>query len=221
MSLWLKKQQPIQLYQSSEIPYILLEDGVRLSHSNCFGVNVNKDDFNLSFSVQASRLNRINTYFYKFASFPVIIPLEEIISLDDTIVEGKTIKMATDRSDDSKSVCIMKSSYIHHIAGSDLSRINDVLEGYDDSFILVGETIDPQVRLFDDAAHIIVHTEWGRTLTAIAHKICPNLGRKYCWTQNIPELSFSCYGVDDTDELKDIHAIKDFIGMNASIEWAD
>ena len=100
---WLKRQQPVQLYQSSDLPYVILEDGVHLFCDNCFGTQPDNEDFNLSFYAEASQLKRINTYFYRLASFPFIVPFEEVIFLNDAIIEGKTIKHFASSDGEAKS----------------------------------------------------------------------------------------------------------------------
>ncbi len=219
MSLWLKRQQPIKLYQSSDVPYVILEDGVHLCYDNCYGTNKDDSDFNICFEAQSSALKRANTYFYRFSSFPIILPFEQIISLDDTVIEGKTIKHLASSESETKQIIVMKSDYIRSYAGNDLSNINDLLEEYDHSFVLVGETIDPQVRLFEDIAEIILHRHWTRTLVSIAHRIADKQERKYCWTRSLPEINLSCYGIN-LDELKEINSAKDSAGLvDISIRW--
>lgn len=220
MSLWLKRQQPIKLYQSSDLPYVILEDGIHLCYDNCYGTNQDNSDFNICFQTQANNLKRINTYFYKFNAFPTIINFEQVISLDDTIIEGKTIKHFASSDQDTKQVVIMKSDYIRSCDGDDLSNINDLLEEYDHRFILVGDIIDPQVRLFDGIAEIIPHQQWTRTFVAIAHALADQPERKYRWIHSIPEVNLSCYGIEDPDELREINAAKDAVGLaDMCLRW--
>ncbi len=220
MSLWLKRQQPIQLYQSSDLPYIILEDGIHLCYDNCYGTNKDDSDFNICFETQASHLKRINTYFYKFNSFPVVIPFEQVISLDDTVIEGKTIMHFASSENDTKQVVIMKSDHIRSCANLDLSDINDLLDEFDYSFILVGDSIDPQVRLFENVTDIIHHQNWNRTLVSMAHKIIDRPERKYRWIHGLPDINLSCYGIENSDELKEINAARDAVGLyDVSIRW--
>lgn len=220
MSLWLKRQQPIKLYQSSDIPYIILEDGIHLCYDNCYGTVRDDSDFNICLETQASNLKRINTYFYKFNSFPIVIPFEQIVSLDDTVIEGKTIKHFASSENDTKQVVIMKSDYIRSHTSNDLSDINDLFEEFDHSIILVGDSIDPQVRLFEGMSHILPHQNWSRTFVSMAHKIAERPERKYRWIHGLPDINLSCYGIDGPDELKEINAAKDAVGLyDMSIRW--
>ncbi len=219
MSLWLKRQQPIQLYQSSELPYVILEDGVHLCFDNCYGTQNSSDD-NLCFQIEASKLSRINTYFYKIEKFPVIIPFSDVVFLNDAVIEGRIIKHASAVIPESKTIAIVKSSYIRSC--SDLSDFHDNLEEFDASFILVGDNIDPQTRLFESVSVIIPHQKWPRTIVSIADRICERKDRKYCWSQSVADLSIFCYGIDNADEINEVHNSFEIIGIDdVSVRWAD
>lgn len=218
---WLKRQQPIKLYQGSDVPYVILQDGVRLCYDNCYGINSDTSDHNISFSVEPTLLKRINTYFYKFESFPVMLPFSNVILLDDTIAEGRIIERTKhfgESSSESKSIAIIKSDYIRH---ADVSTLNDTLDEFDASFILVEENIDPQARLFEDISLLIHHQGWPRTLVTVADRVCEQPFRKYCWTQVIPDLTIAVYGIENSDELMEINHTLNLIGIDASVNWAD
>lgn len=219
---WLKRQQPIRLYQGSNIPYVILTDGVHLCCDNCYGIKCDSSEHNICFNIEATSIKRINTHFYRIASFPAVIPFCDIVALDDAVIEGRTIKQAADVQGDPKSIAIIKPEYIRHTADTDLTGLSDTLDEYDASFILIGENIDPQVRLFEDSSAIIHHLSWPRTLVTIADNVCEQTSRKYCWTQTLPELSVSCYGIDAADELVEIHEAFTAIGINdVSVNWVD
>lgn len=222
MSSWLKKQQPIKLYQTSDLPYIISDNGVNLCYDNCYHEQSDKSEFQISFLANASSLKRINTYYYKFSSFPVTIPFDRILSLDDTIIEGRVIKTASETQGDPKNVGIIMSDYIRHADDAKLIELNNVLEQNDKNFILVGECMDPQVRLFEELADIIPHVDWNRTIVAVAHAMCEQNSRKYKWISSIPELSISCYGVANQDELEMINnAIYTIELPYTSVSWED
>ncbi len=221
MSTWLKKQQPVRLYQSSEIPYVIREDGVHLCYDNWYREDNTSSDFNICFLTQSNLLKRINTFLYRFASFPVTIPFSDVVSLGDAIIEGRIIKTAGENQGEPVAVAVVKPSYIRNVTDSQLSELSEALYEYDKSFLLVEEEIDPQVHLFEDVAEILPHQDWNRTLVTIAHAICKNPARKYCWTQSLPELSLHCYGVDDSDEIRRIYQARDNIGLSdvLSVSW--
>jgi len=220
---WLKKQQPFKLYQSSDIPYIILEDGIRLCFSNCFGQNPDKSDYNLNFIVQTSSLRRINTFFYKIEPFPITIPFSDVISLDDSVVEGRTIKhFANNTEEEQKNISVVKSEYIrNNISDLELSDFYDNLKNFDHNFILTGETIDPQTRLFDNLSTILHHKDWNRTIVSIANDICSNSYRKYCWTKLIPELQISYFGNTGAKDIPNINDACCNAGLDVSVNWED
>jgi len=219
---WLKRQQPIRLYQGLDIPYVILADGVHLCCDNCYGTQENVLEHNICFKTSITNIKRINTYFYKISHFPFIVPFSDIISLDDAIIEGRTIKHAGVQGD-LKNIAIMKPEYIRHTADTNLTGLSNTLDEFDASFILTGENIDPQIRLFEESSKIIYHRSWFRTLITIADCMCEkNISRKYCWTQNVPELSVSCYGIESTDELAEINDTFASIGIgDVSVTWVD
>ncbi len=220
---WLKKQQPIQLYQSSDLPYVILDKGVCLCYDNCYGTKPDNAEFNLCFRSSSVNLRRINTHFYRLSQFPSIIPFSHIVSLDDTIIEGRTIKHVASKTNEPKSIAVVNASYIRTISDTKLSKLSDTLaDEFDHSFTLVGEVIDPQVRLFSGTTSLIPHRSWFRTAVTIAHSLSAASHRKYCWTRNVPDLSISCYGIIDSDELQEISGAFEFIGIdNISTTWVN
>ncbi len=218
--VWLKKQQPVKLYQGSDLPYVILDDGVRLCFDNCYGQKLDKFDHNISFVVQANALRRINTYFYRLNPFPATIPFSDIITLDDAIIAGRTIKHNSEVQRDSQKLAIVQSEYIPLISDVDLSNLNNQLEHFDHSFILVGESIDPQVRLFDDVATILHHSDWYRTMVSVIDRVCAKSNRKYCWTKSVPELGISYYGTNGSGDISKLNDAAEYIGLDTSIEWA-
>ena len=217
---WLIKQQPIELYQSSELPYVILENGVHLCYDNCYGQQRDNADHNIHFTVQANFLKRINTHYYKFELFPVTIPFTDIISLDDTIIKGCTIKHIANVQADSLKLAVIQSEYIRNISENELYDFNNKLDDFDHNFILTGESIDPQTRLFDNVSTIIHHFNWYRTFVTIANQICTLNNREYEWTKSIPEISISYYGLPDSDDISKWDPVFENVGLCVSTKWA-
>ena len=218
--MWLKKQQPIKLYQSSDLPYVVLEDGVLLCYDNCYGESKENYEHNLCFVESSSNLNRLNTYFYKLGSFPVVVPFFKILELDDCIIEGRVIKTATDSTGDPVTIALIKSDYIR--SSENLDELNDMMDSYDFSIILTNEIIDPQVRLFEDTACLVVHDDWYKTSVFIANKISKASHRKYCWTKRVPEISIDCYGIKEADDVAIFNDTLREIGIqHFNVDWVD
>lgn len=217
MSLWLKRQQPIQLYQSSELPFIVLENGVYLCFDNCYATNADKSEHNLSFMAEPHCLVRINTLFYKFNNFPTLIPFEDIITLDHTIVSGKIIKSAAQPQSGLNNISIVTAEYIHDC--EDLDSLSEILEQFDENFVLIGDDFKPEVWLLEENSTLINHHDWYRTAVQIAHKICKRKERKYLWSKSLGEVVIDCYGID-SDELNSIHEACNAIGLeDVSVAW--
>jgi len=219
---WLKKQQPIQLYQASELPYVILKNSVKLCFDNCYGIKKDHNDHAIHFQVSSNNLRRINTNFYRFTKFPYSVPLQDIIYLDSSIVEGRIIKHSISNSSNQKNIAIIKSSYIRNISDEKLNDLNDHLDEFDSCFVLVGETIDPQVRLFAGVSNIVHHRNWYRTAVTIANEMEEKSDRKYCWTHGIPGLDISCFGMSDPDEIQEIGTAFNTIEVpEVSIDWVN
>lgn len=219
---WLKRIQPITLSQSSDVPYVITEDGVKLCFTNMYTESEERDDHFIRFNVNRHDLRRQSATFYKFLEFPVTIPFEAIIACDETIIEGKVIKHASKSSSDSSDIVIVKSDCVDDMDDDRFQDLVDVIDSLDHAFLLVGEEISPQSRLLDDLVTTVYHEgDWGRTCVAIVDHVTPGKQRKYCWTQRTPALNVQCYGLDDSDEMAEIHDILSFIGVTSSVAWED
>ncbi len=222
MTLWLKRQQPVLLHQSSEIPYVIKKDGVFLCFDNFYGEDRNDSDHHISFHMPRNALQRRSTYYYRIQPFPITIPFEHVHELDDVIVEGKIVKRQSEIIGDSVDIIVAKASYIRMLSGNGFDEFNDLIENFDHAFILTGDDIDPQVRLLDDVANVIQHRNWYRTSVKIADSIHSLSDNKYCWTSSIPELAISCYGLKKNDELNRIQeAFQNIDIPQFSISWED
>ncbi len=222
---WFKRQQPLSLIQSSDLPYVILKDGVRLCYSNFY------EEYRpaarlaghvIHFNVPKSAMIRQSTYLFRFKKFPVTIPFEDIHRLDSTIIDGKILRHAStsDEIDDKKV------SFVH------MERLPDIfddysnqLEDYDHNFILHNgeEIIAPEARLLelDGQADLLYHKEWGRTCVAVVHKTWGSDMRKYCWTNFVPDMDMVCFGLESVDDKESIQSCFDDMGVTASVIWSD
>ena len=222
MALWLKRQQPVLLHQSSEIPYVIKKNGVFLCFDNFYGEVRNASEHHISFYMPRNSLRRRSTYYFKINPFPITIPFDHVHELDNVIVDGKIRKRQSEVVGDSVDIVVAKASYIRRLNGDGFDEFNDLIEKFDHVFILTGEEIDPQVRLLDDVANVIQHRNWYRTSVKIADSICNLSDYKYCWTSAIPELAISCYGLKKNDELSIIQEVFQNIDVpQFSISWED
>lgn len=220
---WLKRIQPVTLYQSSDLPYVICEDGVRLCHTNMFSESQDKESHFISFTANRHELMRQSTYYHRFLEFPVTIPFEHVVACDDAIIEGRVIKFAAAVSDDLKNITVVKSECISELDDDQWQDLIDVIDESDNGFLLVGEDLPPQARLLDDMVTTIYHNgDWGRTCVGIADAVAPFSQRKYCWTKSLPELQITCYGLESNEDMSAIQDAFSYMGVpNFSVSWEE
>jgi hypothetical protein len=220
---WLKHIQPVLLHQSSDIPYVILEDGVKLCYSNFYSVDpCSNNEFNISFKASKNELERQSATYYRFKHFPVIVPFENIAQLNKTIIDGKIIKSASFTSRDTISVGVVKSSYVDSLNDNEFNQLVDLMEQQERMVILTSDPLGSASHLLIDENAIPVYESGDcvRTCVAVAHYASPKHGRKYCWTRHCPELKITCYGFDDTDEMSLMSDSFAMIGVPAfEIDW--
>ncbi len=218
---WLKRIEPVVLRQSSDIPYIVLDDGILLCFNNYYGEKVDEGDYFISLYASKNKLKRASTNYYSFKQFPTEIAFCDIIELDNnTIIEGRIIKSAAEVVGDPKGIAVVKMSYVRRLKDDEFQEFVDGIDNYHKTFLLIGENIDPQARLLSDITHMIPHQNWIRTSTIIAHNTCDRLDRKYCWSKSIPEITIACYGFQDTDEMDSFVKALELIGVpNFCTTW--
>ena len=199
---WLKRIEPVLLHQGNELPYIIVENGVKLCFDNFYAKKEQKSDYNISFLCHKNKLKRRSTIYYGFKEFPVIVPFSDIIELNDIIVNGRLLRTAS-KMEDIDEVATVKSSYLSQLEDHSLQSFADELEQYHKTFILHDHDITAETRLLLDVVTPILHQDWYRTAVTIAHAIC-TVPRKYCWTHALPDLSIACYGynIEEFDKLK-------------------
>lgn len=218
---WLKRIHPITLHQASDIPFVILEDGVHLCFSNLYDEENEKTEHHIIFQANRKDIIRYSTNYFRFLKFPVTIPFASIISCDDFIVGGRLIKHAVEQTVDSKDIVIAKSNSLRDIEDEHFQKLADIMADSDHAFVLVDDDIDPQIRILNDVAKMLHHNgDWGRTCVAIANSIHSIGHRKYCWTKSLPEMNVVCYGLKGND-MEQIQNTFDFIGINCSVSWEE
>jgi len=220
---WLKRHEPIILSQSSDIPYIITEKGVFLCFDNLYTEQLDtSSEHYIRFAAYKNDFFQQSTNHFKLRDFPKLIPFEEIVQLDDTIIEGRVIKQAAsiEEKHDSFKIAIAYSEFIRELEDDNFQEFVENLDNYDRSFLLIDEEIDPQSRLLEDDMDIIHHRGWYPTLVTIADRICSLPNRKYCWIHSLPILLFTVYGLQDTDDMNEICENLDNIGIQEKeVEW--
>ena len=217
---WFKRNNSIVLTQSSEIPYVILEDGVFLCFDNLYSTEHYDAEHSIQFIVYPNDISRQSTNYFRLKKFPKVIPFHEIIKLDDAIINGKIIKVSHDYQEDTKSILLAKSSYAKKLNNNRLQSFIESLDEYDKSFLLVGENFDDRLRMLEDSMQIIYHRGWYPTSVSIANQVCELSNRKYCWTKYLPELDIETFGLKDPKEMRRVNECLDNIGVtNKEIVW--
>ncbi len=221
---WLKQIEPIELYQGSDLPYIILENGVKLMHDNCYQEQSDQFEFNMRFKISRGQLTRRSTNYFSLKSFPTIIPFSDIVSLDDSILDGRLIRHKPNTIGENKNISIIKMPYLHGLSDQEFQDFTDSLENYDKSFLLIKDELDTLSRLLTDLVTVIRNSKmaWTRTCVKIAHEICEKKDRRYCWTHTIPDLNIDCYGLQGSSDMEKLQSCLDDIGIqNCSASWVD
>lgn len=216
---WLTKIEPIHLSQSSDIPYVILEDGVKLCFDNIYSENHDSNEHSIRFIAHKHDIVRKSADCWRFKQFPVTIPFKEVISLDDVVIDGRIIKTATSPSSETKSIVIVRSKLLNHIDDDEFQGMVDSIEEYDHAFLLTGSELENYDRLLADSMNIIHHRGWHYSCTSIANHLCKR-PRKYCWTKTLPELSVTVYGIEEVDDPETIKSCFEDIGLaETEIIW--
>ncbi len=221
---WLKQLEPIVLEQSSEIPYVILEDGVHLCFDNFyaepqktlmehFASRKEGGDYYIRFTAHKNDIKQQSTNYFRLQEFPTVIPFDNILVLNDTIFDGRIIKATVETDGSPAKIAIIKSDYLQEIDDSEFQEIVESFDNFDHRFLLVGQEIQPQERLLEDSVDMIHHLTWARTCVDIVDRICPKPKRKYCWTRTTPELSITAFGINDNQEYDSIYKCLDNIGV--------
>lgn len=212
---WLNVISPIILHQSSDIPYVIAKDGVKLCFSNFYVTERSTgDSFSIEFGINKKKLERQSATYYRLKTFPALIPFSDIIKLDSIVLNGKIIKKAMYKETDTASVIVIKSSRIDDMKSNALTSLAEKIDKYDKAFLLVSDEIGENSRLLIDDCIPVYGNEWTRVATSIAHTVCPLKGRKYCWTQSCPDMEIFCYGFK-TSDISVIEENMSYIGVPA------
>ena len=217
---WLNKVKPLDIYQGSNIPYVILEDGLKLCYHNQYFTCPDQNDYNLHFTINKKDAKKISASVYKLNKFPAIIPFSDIISLNDIILDGQYIKMASKKDSEYMKIAIIKNTFLEKT--DDLEDLIDNLNDFKRVFLIHGDKISNKARLLDGMFTLINHGKsWGRVCVSIADELClrDKEDRKYCWTRDVPNLEISCFGFKDSEEMNKFHDGLNEIGVINDTTW--
>ena len=217
---WLKRIEPITLEQSSDIPYIILENGVFLCSSNIFVENADKLTHFLKLKAEKNDLICKSTNCYAFKEFPILISFDNIIKLNNVIANGRVIKQKITSLEEPKNIVIATSTCLQKMNDNCFQEFIGNIENYDFSFLLIENEINSQDRLLQEMTKFIIHDNWYKTSMVILNHIYNKSHYKYCWTKILPELKITFYGLKNSEEAEKILRCLEDIGISEKeITW--
>ena len=74
----------------------------------------------------------------------MVLPFKDVLSLDDSIVNGRIIKTASDSPIDPKKIIIIRSKVLSQLEVEEFQEVIDSIDGYDAAFLLTGNDIGCQ-----------------------------------------------------------------------------
>lgn len=217
---WLTKVEPLFLYQESDIPYVLLKNGVFLCFSNLYSTDkIASTEYSIGFSYNKFNVAKQSAGYVKIKTFPKLIPLSDV-SFVNGISDYKAYKtskiVVTDLEE--KKISIIRAGFINRLSRDD---IYDLVDNFDKTFVLSGENVLSCIRNLDDNVSTICHknSDWGRTCVHIADHMSSSGDRQSPWTETVPPLDISCFGLRETEYLDKINSIFSEIGIQVSTKW--
>ena len=220
---WVRHVEPLILSQESDIPYVVHDNGVLLCFDNMYRKSrkqsISTDDFFIVFKTSQQAVMRQSTYFYRFYDFPMLVPFDDVIHLNETIIDGRLLKIASYKNPESSSIALVKENYVSGLSNNEFQEFAENIDNFDKSFVLVGDDIDTNIRLLSDMVETIHHTDWGRTCVTIAHRTCESATRKYCWTKAVPGLEITTYGFKPERDTEKLYKAFSDIDIEVSTNW--
>lgn len=212
---WLQKSEPISLYQTSSIPYLILNNNIYLCHSNFYAIEHPKifDDYTIIFSSPRQLLSQQSASYHKFKKFPVTINKKDILTYMYPNYKEET--------QESQRIAIIDAKHINKLRSRALGDFFNEVENFDFRIILTNENIESNTRIFEDNSSMIFHenSDWWRTCILIAHETYKSKFRGNNWTTNLGGLEIYCYGLESTDFIKEIEDIFQKMKIDTEISW--
>lgn len=219
---WIKRIQPITLSQSSDLPFVVLENGLYLCFDNFYESskqNPRDNSMFLRFTANKHELLRRASSHYRFLKFPTIVPFECILEYDRIIVDGHVTKTEIEPSNEIKHILVISAEWFDDSTSDQRDHISDLSDQSDKTFLLINQLSAIKNKM--ETAETIHHNnDWGRVCVSIFDKMCDRPDRGFGWTNSLPEINLSFYGLSDATEMEHIQSIIDFLDIqNCSATW--
>jgi hypothetical protein len=220
---WVRHVEPLVLSQESDIPYVVHDNGILLCFDNIYREGqrqpLKTDEFFIEFKTSQQAVMRQSTYFYRFYDFPLLIPFNDVVHLNETIIDGKLLKIASYKDAESSNIAVVKENYVTKLSDDEFQDFAESIGEFDKSFMLVGDNIDTNIRLLSDIVETVHHADWGRTCVTIAHRICESAVRKYCWTKSVPNLDITTYGFKPEQDTEKLYKMFSDLDIEVTTNW--
>lgn len=212
MSSWLARQHPLTLTQSSDLPFIIREDGILLCFDNCYSEAPVHDTYNIAFRAPKHELERQSTNYFRFVKFPKLVPFEDVIELDDTIRDGRLRRDRYYTPDEPQKIAVIRGAFL----ARNYKSID--YDNFDQIFVVVKEKVPDGAYEIRDVAEVVHHLSWPRTVVTMLHSLCNHSFRGYCWTKSVPELTVNCLGLKREDLFNLTKSLTD-TGVTFDAHW--
>lgn len=220
---WLNRENLVRVQQTSNIPYVILKKGVFLCCDNFFSEEkMSSEEHNLIFFENKRKLSRKTTYYYKYNTFPIFVPFNRIITLDNIIHDGKIVKRLSYNLGKESKIAMISQDWIDDMDDEQFNDFIDEISTFKYVFIITNNEDDNRVRTIVNILHIgiaIFHNNWYRTVITMLDNMCDNHKRGYCWTSTLPQLDICFYGADQST-LDEVNTVLSNIGVKEFlISW--
>lgn len=197
---WIKKLQPVTLYQQSDIPYVINENGLLLCYNNFYS---NKpidlfEQYNIEFKINPRETKSYSANYLVLKDFPKVISFSDILNFKETEIPQK--------NDDIKKICIIKNSN---------EVLNYDLENYDASFIVSKESCN--IQNLPDNTHLIQANSWSRICIYIIDTLVNK--KDVYWIKHVPFLEIDFCHFKSYNSLEKITKFFQLIQVETDIQW--
>jgi hypothetical protein len=218
MSVWFRKIEPVLLHQSSDVPYVVTNDGVRLCFDNYYGLQEDRfGEHVLSFKMPRRAIRRRSTKHFRLHSFPVTIPFSDVVKLDRAAKDGALILQDKSFTGPWRRISLFSAEYLLK-KHRDIEKAATRLARLRHCYVTYGHELPSQLHAVAETTPIISHYDWVKTLLTIADSVVQTDYRGPNWVKCAGRFDIVAYGFKSgLEEAK--RAISDIGIEDATFTW--
>lgn len=219
---WFKKFQSTNLYQSSDIPYVILDNHVLLCFDNLYSTRKeNNSEFSISFQADKKQITTQSATLYRLNTFPEKIKLNNVDFVNN--IKVSQLKKNAKKTIDSESIALVNYVMLKRMSDRKFDNFTNQMSDYDHKFLLTNDKLGYMCLKTDNILKYIYHSNnnWHKTCAEIAYNISIDEPKDINWTKNIPSLDIYCFGLQDRDIIKKIGSSFNDMGINSCISWEE